>query len=90
MLYSTSRGTSLERQILTVLERAEALQKLTRYLREKVRETGSVSSMSTFCSGLSTLVWLRSVTAPLPMSPVLENLTPSLLASIVTRRGDPH
>lgn len=76
----------MDRQILTWLERAEALQKLTRYLSEKVRETGSVSSMSTFSSGFSTLLWLRRVTAPLPMSPVLANLMPSLLASIVTRR----
>lgn len=79
----------MDRQILTVLERAAALQKLTRYLRENVRETGSVSSMSTFSSGFSTLLWLRRVTAPLPMSPVLENLIPSLLASIVTGRGKP-
>jgi hypothetical protein len=67
-----------------VLDRAEALQKLTRYLREKVRATGSVSSMSTFNSGFSTLVWLRRVTAPFPMSPLQENLTPSLEASMAT------
>lgn len=77
----------MDRQILTVLERAEALQKLTRYLSEKVSDTGSVSSISTFISGFSTLLWLRRVTAPLPMSPVLENLMPSLLASIVTACG---
>ena len=46
--------------------------------------TGSVSSMSTFKSGFSTFVWLRNVTAPLPMSPEQANLTPSLVASIAT------
>jgi hypothetical protein len=84
MLYSTSRGTSLERQIFTLGPRVDALQKLTRYLREKVSATGSLSSMSTLRSGLSTLVWLRRVTEPLPMSPWDENFIPSLLASIVT------
>jgi hypothetical protein len=69
---------------LTVLDSPAALQKLTRYLREKVRETGSVSSMSTLNSGLSTLVWLRRVTAPFPISPAHVNLTPSLEASIET------
>jgi len=67
-----------------VLERPAALQKLTRYLRENVRATGSVSSISMFCSGFSTLVWLRKVTAPFPISPAQENLTPSLDASIET------
>lgn len=71
-----------------MLERPAALQKLTRYLREKVKATGSVSSMSTLSSGFSTLVWLRSVTAPLPMSPLQENLTPSLDASMATAKGD--
>ncbi len=84
MVYSTSRGTSLDRQILTWLERAAALQKLTKYLSEKVRETVSLSSILMFSAGFSTLVWLRRVTDPLPMSPLHENLTPSLLASMVT------
>ena len=46
--------------------------------------TGSVSSMSTFRSGLSTLLWLRRVTEPLPISPVHANLTPSFVASMAT------
>jgi hypothetical protein len=66
------------------LDRAAALQKLTRYLREKVRVTGSDSSMLTLFSGLSMSVWLRRVTDPLPMSPLAENLTPSLDASMAT------
>jgi hypothetical protein len=82
--YSTNRGTSLERHSFTVFEMDAALQKLTRYLREKVRETGSVSSISTFNSGLSTLVWLRRVIAPFPISPEEKNLTPSFEVSIVT------
>lgn len=40
--------------------------------------------MTTFWSGLSTLVCWRMVTDPLPISPWQENLTPSLLASITT------
>ena len=83
-MYSTSSGTSLERQILTWLARAEALQKLTRYLREKVSETGSLSSISIDSLGFSTLECCRSVTEPLPMSPWHENLMPSLLASMLT------
>ena len=83
-MYSTSNGTSFERHSLTVLESPLALQKLTRYFREKVRATGSDNAISTFNSGLSTLVWLRSVTAPLPISPEQENLTPSFVASIAT------
>lgn len=86
-MYSTRSGTSLERQTLTVLDRPWALQKLMRYLREKVRATGSESSISTLVSGLSALVVVRRVTDPLPMSPLQENLTPSLLASIVTEVG---
>ena len=74
----------MDKQSLTVEERPLALQKLTRYFSEKVSATGSVSSISTFRSGLSTLVWLRNVTDPLPMSPVQANLTPSLVASIAT------
>lgn len=86
-MYSTKSGTSLDRQILTWLDRAAALQKLTRYFSEKVRETGSVSSMSTLFSGLSMEVWLLRVTEPLPMSPLQENLTPSLEASMPTGQG---
>ena len=74
----------MDRQNLTWPDRAEALQKLTRYLREKVKETGSLSSISMFSAGLSTFVKLRRVTDPLPMSPLQENLMPSLDASIVT------
>ena len=74
----------MERQILTWPERADALQKLTRYLREKVRATGSLSSMLMLSWGFSTLAWLRRVTDPLPMSPLHENLIPSLVASIAT------
>lgn len=69
---------------MTVFDSPAALQKLTRYLREKVKETGSVSSISTFSSGFSTLLWLRRVTAPFPISPEQENLTPSFEASIET------
>ncbi len=68
-LNSTKRGTSFDRQILTLLESEAALQKFTRYLSENVRETGSVSSISTLSSGLSTLVCCLTVTAPLPISP---------------------
>jgi len=82
--YSTSRGTSFDRQSLTLAERLDALQKLTRYLREKVSETGSLISITMLSLGLSMTVWLRRVTDPLPMSPLHENLTPSLAASIVT------
>jgi hypothetical protein len=83
-VYSTNKGTSFERQILTWFDNAEALQKLTRYLREKVRETGSLSSISMASLGFSTLVFCRSVTDPFPISPWAENLMPSLVASIVT------
>jgi hypothetical protein len=69
-MYSTKSGTSLDKHSLTDLERPAALQKLTRYLRENVNATGSVSSISTLRSGFSALVWLRRVTAPLPISPV--------------------
>ena len=85
MLYSTSRGTSLDRQMVTWVDRVAALQKLVRYLREKVSDTGSDSSILTVCSAFSSAgVWLRSVTEPLPMSPLQANLTPSLLASMLT------
>lgn len=84
MGYSTRRGTSLERQSLTVSDSPEALQKLTRYLSENVRATGSASSISTFRAGLSTFVWLRRVTVPLPISPEHLKETPSLEASIAT------
>ncbi len=83
-MYSTNNGTSGDKQSLTVPERPEALQKLTRYLRENVRATGSVKSMSTLRSGFSRLEWERRVTAPFPMSPSAANLTPSLLTSIFT------
>lgn len=43
-----------------------------------------MSSISTFMSGFSTLLWLRRVTAPFPISPEQENLTPSFEASIET------
>ena len=62
-----------------------ALQKLTRYLSENVSATDSDSAMSTLFSGFSTLVWERSVTLPLPMSPLQANLTPSFVHSIATR-----
>jgi hypothetical protein len=55
-LYSTSRGTSLDKLSLTLSDKPLALQKLTRYFREKVRETGSLRSISTFSPGFSTLV----------------------------------
>ena len=84
MGYSTSSGTSLDRQILTTVESEEALQKLTKYLSENVRATGSASSISMDSSVFSTLVCCRSVTDPLPISPWDENLIPSLFASIVT------
>ena len=86
-MYSTNRGTSLERQSLTVLESPLALQKLTKYLRENVKATGSDKAMSTLSSGLSTFVWLLRVTAPLPISPEQENLTPSFVASMATNRS---
>lgn len=70
-----------------MFDRADALQKLTRYLREKVSETGSLSSISIDSLGFSTLECCRRVTEPLPMSPWHENLTPSLLASMVTVRS---
>ena len=55
-MYSTSSGTSFERHNLTVLESPLALQKLTRYFKENVKATGSDNAISTFSSGLSTLV----------------------------------
>ncbi|KAI7360189.1 proliferating cell nuclear antigen [Hortaea werneckii] len=61
-----------------------ALQKLTRYLSEKVRATGSDRLISTLRSGFSTSVCERSVTAPEPMSPLQANLTPSLVHSMDT------
>jgi hypothetical protein len=87
MAYSTKSGTSFDRHSFTVLERPAALQKLARYLRENVRETGSVSSISMFVSGFSTSVRPRRVTEPLPISPAQENLMPSLLVSIETAQG---
>ena len=84
--YSTSKGTSLLRDSLTVSLSPLALQKLTRYLSEKVRATGSDRLISTLFSGFSTLVCERKVTEPLPMSPAHLKLTPSLVHSIVTAR----
>lgn len=52
-----------------------------------MRATGSERETETFRSGFSTLVYGRTVTEPEPMSPWHENLTPSLVASIVTRQG---
>jgi hypothetical protein len=78
----------LERHSFTVLERPAALQKLARYFREKVRATGSVSSMSMFVSGFSTSVFGRRVTDPLPISPAQENLIPSLEVSMETAQGE--
>ena len=69
---------------MTVWERELALQKFTRYLREKVRLTGSVRSILVDSSGLSTFWCVLSVTAPFPISPEQENLTPSFVASIAT------
>jgi hypothetical protein len=82
--YSINRGISFERDSVTVLDNPEALQKLTRYLSEKVSATGSCRSMMVASSGFSTLAFCRKVTAPLPMSPWQENLIPSLVASIET------
>jgi hypothetical protein len=82
--YSTMSGTSVERHSLTLLERPLALQKLTRYLSEKVSDTGSDSWISTFSSSLSTLACWRRVTDPEPMSPVQPNLTPSFVHSMLT------
>jgi hypothetical protein len=64
--------------------RPEALQKLTRYLSEKVKATGSVRLISTFFSEFSTSVCWRRVTEPFPMSPVQANLTPSFVHSMET------
>lgn len=69
---------------MTVLDNPEALQKLMRYFEEKVRETGSWSSMVVPSSGFSTLVFCLKVTDPLPMSPEQENLIPSFVASMAT------
>ena len=77
-------GTSVDRQSLTLLERPLALQKLTRYFKEKVSETGSDSWISTFWSSFSTLVCWRRVADPEPMSPVQPNLTPSFVHSMLT------
>ena len=83
-MYSTSRGTSLDRLSLTLSDRPLALQKLTRYFSEKVRETGSLRSMETFSLAFSTLVCCLSWTEPEPMSPWQLNLTPSFVHSIDT------
>lgn len=83
-LYSTSNGTSCDKHNLTLPARPLALQKLTRYLSEKVRDTGSERLIVTSLSGLSTLVCERKVTDPLPMSPWQEKRTPSLVASMPT------
>lgn len=82
--YSTSSGTSLDRLSLTVSDNPLALQKLTRYLSEKVSETGSLRSISTFSPGFSTFVCCLSWTEPEPMSPWQLNLTPSFVHSIAT------
>lgn len=82
--YSTRRGTSFERHSLTFSERPVALQKLTRYLREKVKATGSARLIVTSWSGFSMLLRDRRVTEPVPMSPSQENRMPSLVASITT------
>jgi hypothetical protein len=90
MPYSTNRGTSLERLSLTRSDKPLALQKLTRYFNEKVRETGSESSISTFSLGLSTLDDALSWTEPDPISPEQENLTPSFVHSIETSQINQH
>jgi hypothetical protein len=82
--YSTSRGTSLDRQSLTESDKPLALQKFWRYFREKVRDTGSVRSIETFFSGFSMSLTCLSWTDPEPMSPWQENLTPSFVHSIET------
>lgn len=69
---------------VTVEERELALQKLTRYFREKVSDTGSVSSIFVDSSGLSTFLCDLSATEPFPISPEQVNLTHSLSASIET------
>lgn len=69
---------------MTVWDRELALQKLTRYLRENVRDTGSVRSILVDNSSFSMFWCALSVTEPFPMSPVQANFTPSFVASIAT------
>lgn len=67
-----------------------AFVKLTRYFREKVRVTGSVSSIVVAVPSFSSMPALGlTVTEPLPMSPSQENVTPSLLHSILTDSDNP-
>lgn len=53
ILYSTTTGSSLDMQILTVGDRGVALVKELRYRSAKVSMTGSFSSMEVFRSALS-------------------------------------
>ena len=57
MRYSTTTGSSLDRQIVTVGERAVALVNETRYLNANVNMTGSLSSMIVLSSCLSAVLF---------------------------------
>ena len=68
----------------TLGDRGVALAKLLRYLRAKVRDTGSLSSMTTLFSAESAVVECRMVMFAVPMSPEELNLHPSLVTETVT------
>ena len=82
-------GTPSFRLNITESEMAVALQKFKRYFKERVIDTGSLSSIATDFSASSSIdpVGFKN-TDPLPTSPVAENRTPSLLTAIETIKDE--
>uniref|UniRef100_A0A7C9DUG3 Uncharacterized protein n=1 Tax=Opuntia streptacantha TaxID=393608 RepID=A0A7C9DUG3_OPUST len=70
--------------MVTVFERGVALVKEFMYLSAKVSDTGSFISITVASSGLSTVVFCLHTMFAVPISPLVENLTPSLLTEITT------
>ena len=57
MRYSTTTGSSFDKQMVTVRDRAVAFVKETKYRSAKVSMTGSLSSMITLSSFLSAVLF---------------------------------
>mmetsp|Transcript_38682 Transcript_38682/g.86044 ORF Transcript_38682/g.86044 Transcript_38682/m.86044 type:complete len:233 (-) Transcript_38682:70-768(-) len=81
---STTTGTSLLSDTLTLLDSGAAFAKLFRYRSANVSATGSDKLMTVWSSCLSAVVLCLRVMLAVPTSPVVENLIPSLVADIST------
>ena len=88
ILYDTQIGISFDMEKVTWFDKLAAFENMCKYLEAKLCETGSSTLRITTQFSFPVSCWLK-VVFPVPIYPVMENLTHSLLVQILIDSASP-